>query len=145
MFDNTIIKLNNFATRARKAQCPAENILLLLPRCIQWSKCSQDVVADIENCKVCGQCPLTELFKLKQKYGVQCLVAGGGRQAVAAVKRKDVKAIIAVACTKELSAGIIATLPKPVIAIKNTQPCGFCNNTQVEIEKVEEAIKRIVR
>lgn len=145
MFDNTIIKLNNFATRARKVQVPAENVLLLLPRCIQWNKCSRDVIANIENCQGCGRCPIADLLKLKQKYGLQCLIAGGGRQAVAAVKRKDVKAIIAVACTKELSAGILATIPKPVLAIENTQPCGFCNNTQVETKKVEEAINRILR
>lgn len=145
MFTKTLITLNNLSTRLRRIRVQPENILLLLPHCLQWSECGQNLKEDINNCRRCGQCPIAEILKLQDRYNFQCLVASGGRQAIAAAKKKEIRVVIAVACSKELSAGILATVPKPVIAICNSQPCGFCHNTQVEINEVEDAIQSILQ
>jgi hypothetical protein len=38
-------------------------ILLLLPRCLQHSSCSQELSEDIKNCVGCGKCQIAEIVK----------------------------------------------------------------------------------
>jgi len=58
---------------------------------------------------------------------------------------KDVKpeAIVAVACERDLSSGIVDTYPLPVLGIPNERPFGPCLNTQVDLEKVKDAIRAL--
>jgi len=70
--------------------------------------------------------------------------AGGGRRAVEEVKRADTHAVVAVACEKDLVAGVLATLPKPVLAVHNTRPCGACRDTSVDPDEVEKAIRSLL-
>ena len=59
------------------------------------------------------------------------------------VAKADPKAIIAVACERDLTSGIQDVFPIPVIAIFNERPFGPCFNTRVSIAKVEEAIRML--
>ena len=144
MFERQIIKFYNGVTKLRKTRVPPENLLLMLPHCLQWSECTQNIVADLGNCKRCGKCAMAALLELAETYGIQHCVASGGRQAAAAVRDPSVKAVVAVACEKELAQGILATLPKPIVAVENAQPCGFCHNTTVDCAKVETAIRSVL-
>lgn len=144
MFAKSILRLNNFVTKLRRPRVKPENLLLLFPHCLQWSECPHNILHDINNCQRCGKCPVKGLLALSEKYGIQCRSASGGRQAVAYVKRDDVKAIVAIACEKELSQGVLATLPKPIVCVPNAQPCGFCHNTTVDVDEVEKAVRRLL-
>ncbi len=62
---------------------------------------------------------------------------------MALARSRDVKAIIAVACEKELRSGIIACLPKPVVALINMRPNGPCCETDIDVDEVERAIVRL--
>lgn len=141
MFETSKVRLNNLITRFRRVKVAPENLLLLLPHCLQWSDCPMNIVPDIDACKRCGKCRIANLVELKAKYGIQCAAASGGRQAVALVRSRDVKAVVAVACEKELAEGVLAAFPKPVFAVFNEQPCGYCNSTTVDPEAVEAAIR----
>ena len=56
---------------------------------------------------------------------------------------RDVRpeAIVAVACERDLSSGLVDTYPIPIIGIPNDRPFGPCLNTQVDLDKVREAIQ----
>jgi hypothetical protein len=82
---------------------------------------------------------------LADRYGVKLFVATGGRRAAERASRDDVKAIVAVACEKELRAGLFAALPKPVLATGIDWPCGPCKDTTVDFEQVEEAVRWFLR
>ena len=41
-------------------------------------------------------------------------------------------------------AGVLATLPKPVLAVHNTRPCGACRDTSVDPDEVEKAIRSLL-
>lgn len=122
----------------------AANLLLLLPHCLQRTECGEKVQADVNRCKRCGQCRIAGLLELRDRYGIQCAVASGGREAVNIVRRKDVKAVVAVACEKELVEGIRGAFPKPVLAVCNTRPRGPCRHTEVDISRVEAAIEELL-
>lgn len=84
-----------------------------------------------------------ELAGLRDGFGVVACVVGGGRQALAHTRRPDVKAVVAVACRKELLQGIRAAFPKPVYAVLNSTPEGACKNTVVDPAAVADAIRAL--
>jgi hypothetical protein len=72
-------------------------------------------------------------------------VATGGRLALELAKAEGVKAIVAVACEKELQAGLTGVFPKPSLGIINLRPHGPCRDTDVDLGEVEEAIAWLLR
>ncbi|OGV68960.1 MAG: hypothetical protein A2283_16975 [Lentisphaerae bacterium RIFOXYA12_FULL_48_11] len=144
MWRRLFIRLNNRITALRKVRVPAGNILLILPHCLHNSSCRQDVLRSLDECKLCGQCSLAGIVRTRNDFGVITSIAGGGSQAVIQTRREDVKAVVAVACEKELFQGILEAFPKPVIAILNETPEGPCRNTNVDINKVISAIQSLL-
>ncbi len=128
----------------RKIRVPAKNILLLLPRCLQHDECTQKVSHAITECSRCGRCNLKEIADLENRYGIQVLIASGGRQAVAAARDPKIKLIVAVACAKELLFGILGVFPKPVLAVYNCQTNGPCVNTRVNTDQLEETLRKVI-
>ena len=144
MISKLVIGLNNFANRFRMLKSKPEGILLLVPHCLQKTSCGRNVIHDIDQCAHCGQCNVTDIIKLRDKHGIQCNIASGGRQAIAMVRDASVNIVVAVACEKELSDGIMAAFPKPVVAVPNIRPEGPCKNTKVNMELADKAIESLL-
>lgn len=100
---------------------------------------------DVANCRRCGQCTVARFAELAELTGVQVFMATGGRQAAARAAEPGVKAIVAVACEKELRAGIFASIPKAVFGQTIQWPCGACKDTTVSFERVEDAVRWFLR
>ncbi len=141
----TAIPLLNWMTRVRRPRCPPEAVLLLLPRCLQNSRCDQKLTRAIDQCEGCGKCKIAAILKLRDRCGFRVAVAAGGRQALRLAKQAHIKGVIAVACEKELSEGLRALFPKPVIGVSNRLPNGPCEDTDVMIQDVEKALACIIR
>lgn len=137
-FQLFIIELNNRLVRSGKYR--AGTLLLLLPHCLQVSDCEVRITHNIANCKKCGKCEIKDLIDISEKGGLRLFVATGGTIARRVVKEARPEAIIAVACERDLSSGLVDTYPLPVIGILNERPFGPCVNTRVDLGKVEEAI-----
>jgi hypothetical protein len=133
-----IIRLNNRLVMSGKYS--ADSMLILLPHCIQVSECDIRITHNIANCKRCGKCGINDLIAISEREGVKLFVATGGTIARRIVKDSRPDAIIAVACERDLSGGIVDTYPLPVIGILNERPFGPCLDTKVDMKKVEEAI-----
>ncbi len=140
-----LLRVNNFITRLRCRKVEPKHILLLVPHCLQWQTCNRNVKADLANCVRCGNCKVADLLALSERYGVRVELVSGGRKAVAAVREDSVKAVVAVACGKELSAGLKAIFPKKTLAVRNRQPEGPCVNTTVDVNTVEDAIVQFIK
>lgn len=139
------VKFLNAVTRLRRSRCRPGDLLILSPSCLQRSECSQKITNDVNECRRCGQCKVKDLIELSEKYGARCAVATGGRLAVELVGQKHVKAIVAVACEKELQEGMRAVFPKPGLGIINMRPHGPCKDTDVDLAEAEEAIAWLLR
>ncbi|WP_199873017.1 DUF116 domain-containing protein [Inediibacterium massiliense] len=137
-------QINNKLILSSHISVSKEDILILLPHCIQKSICPHKITTNIENCKRCGLCNIDELLKLKEKYKVQIFVATGGTLARKIIKELKPKLIIAVACERDLSSGIKDVQSIPVIGILNERPEGPCVNTCVNVEKIEKTIKYFI-
>lgn len=144
MFNRLIISLNKALRKVRRGRAKPENVLLLLPHCLQNKSCDCDLSESIQNCRECGKCKIKDLKSLQEQFQCKAKVVGGGQEAINAARDKNVQTVIAVACEKELAAGILSILGKKVHAIHNKQPFGPCKNTDVEIGLVRETLERVV-
>jgi len=99
-------------------------ILTLLPRCLK-----RDLKKRAR--EICGRFP-------------DCIIhtAPGGSEARLIIKETAPRAIIAVACERDLVSGIHEVAPKiPVIGIPNTRPLGPCKDTSMDLDELESALK----
>lgn len=137
--------INNLIVKANTEKKDKDKILILLPHCLQNAQCDIKITNDIENCKSCGRCDIGDILKLKEKYGINIVVATGGTLAREWIKKTRPQCIIAVACERDLSSGINDIKHIPVMGVLNDRPNGPCFNTRIDIEKIEEAIKLFLK
>ncbi|WP_258359451.1 DUF116 domain-containing protein [Moorella sulfitireducens] len=137
----SFIEMNNQLVRLQGLRIEPGKILLLAPHCLQWSDCPHKITIDVYNCRRCGRCPVDSLHAVAEKYCVRLAVATGGTLARHFVKQYRPRAVVAIACERDLTSGIQDTQPMPVLGILNLRPHGPCLNTQVNISQVEQAIE----
>lgn len=138
-FQRFVIGLNNRLVRAEGVR--TKKLLLLLPHCLQINDCTIRLTHNIRNCEGCGRCEIRDLIRIADDNRLELFVATGGTLARRIVKDVRPEAIIAVACERDLSSGIVDTYPLPILGISNERPFGPCVNTQVDLARVEEAIR----
>ena len=136
----SFIALNNELVRKHIRKVPADRILLLTPHCLQFDKCPHKITRNVENCHQCGKCGVGKMLALAHEHGCKFVVATGGTLARQMVMEARPKAIVAVACERDLTSGIQDVFPVPVLGVFNERPFGPCFNTRVSVDKLEEAI-----
>ncbi len=138
--ERSFLAVNNALVQALFRRIAGSRILILLPSCLQFLKCQQKVVEDIANCKGCGRCDIANLVPIKERYRLALSVATGGSVARSLIKALRPAGIIAVACERELVAGISEQTHIPVIGLPNQRPEGPCRNTRIDPVMVEKAV-----
>jgi hypothetical protein len=136
----SFIELNNHLVQSNHHRTRPNQLLVLLPHCIQDFDCQIKITGNIKNCKGCGKCEIKDLIELSDQYQVKIAVATGGTLARRIIVENRPEAIVAVACELDLTSGIQDSYPIPVIGILNERPNGPCFNTKVDIQKVKDAI-----
>jgi len=139
------IEVNNNLVKSKKLLLAGNQIMILLPHCLQDSECPHKITMDINNCKHCGKCCICELIDLSEKYHAVLKVATGGTLARKFIEECKPGGVVAVACERDLSAGIQDAGYLPVIGVLNCRPNGPCINTNVELDKVEQALMTICK
>ena len=135
------VKLNNSYIYSNTYNFDIKDILILIPHCIQKNSCKLKVTNKIENCVQCGLCNVSDLVKLKEKTGINIVLATGGTLARKMIIENKPKAAIAVACERDLTSGIQDMNHIPVLGVFNKRPNGPCIDTFIDIHEVEKAIK----
>lgn len=135
------VKLNNKYIYSNKYNIKNEEILILIPHCVQKNSCKLKVTTNIETCAKCGLCNIGDLVKLKEKTNVNIFVATGGTLARKIIIDNKPKAIIAVACERDLTAGVQDVRKIPVLGVFNKRPNGPCVDTNIDVKEIKEAMK----
>jgi hypothetical protein len=138
----SFLNFNNEIVLSAAANISHRNILLLLPHCLQRSDCDVRITSDINSCKDCGRCDITDIKILADKYQVKAAVATGGSLARKLIKDLNPDVIVAVACHRDLIAGVRDTWKVPIYAVLNERPKGPCFETTVSTKTIEFAIKK---
>jgi hypothetical protein len=140
----SFVAVNNALVRAAKKRIKSGRILLLLPHCLQNSKCRHKVTNDMANCQRCGQCLLADLARISEEYGLAVAVATGGTLARRLIGEIKPVAILAVACERDLVSGIQDAYPIPVYGVLNQRPHGPCRDTVVDLEFLKQGLSLLL-
>lgn len=140
----SFVAMNNSLVVSQRLTVHPDRVLILLPHCLQLEGCDIKVTGGIEKCARCGRCNISGLAELAEKYRIDISVATGGTLARKIIVEKRPKLVIAVACERDLTAGIKDCYPLPVIGIFNERPNGPCVDTLVEVAKIEQALLSVL-
>lgn len=135
------IDLMNRVTLVQQITVRPEELLLLTPHCLQNDQCAHKVTRDVHNCRQCGRCQVGDLLALAERYGIGFMIVTGGTLARQMIGQCRPKAVIAVACERDLMSGMNDVFPLPVIGLMNQRPHGPCFNTVVDTDKIEKVIQ----
>lgn len=132
----SFVKVNNSFMSNNKLQYSSQDILILLPHCIQNYNCTYRITNDIKNCADCNKCVISELKKISRNYKVKVAIATGGTLARKIIVEAKPKCIIAVACQRDLVDGLLDVFPIPVYGLLNIRPFGPCINTTLDPNEI---------
>ncbi len=137
------IELNNIVVESDNIKYKTEEIMLLLPHCLQNCECSLKVTSNPEVCKRCGRCKIGELLDYSKKRNISMFIATGGTVAREIIRQNNPKLIVSVACERDLMSGILDVKGIPVMGVTNKQPNGPCINTDVDISAIEKKVEQL--
>lgn len=138
-------RLNNKIVMDRERSYEPNEVLIITPHCLQKTTCTVKITHDLQHCKECGDCDVSSLVNLAKKWSVNVLVVTGGTVARKVIKDKRPGFIIAVACERDLTSGLMDTKKIPVYAIINERPEGPCMNTRFDINEMEELLNQLIK
>jgi len=135
------VDLINRAT-LKKGPFAPEQVLLLLPHCLQKADCLYKITFNVENCRECQRCPVGILKAFARERGLKLAVAAGGTAARRIVKEIKPQVVIAVACEWDLFSGI-NDIPVHSLGLLNLRPKGPCFETLIEFDKLYNYINQL--
>lgn len=114
---------NGLATVRARAGIRPDELLLLLPRCLD-------------------KAGMQGVMNVSAQYGVPLFVAARGRYAREMIARTRPKAVVAIACERDLVSGIHDVATRlPVLGTTLGLPEGPCKNTTVDLASLETRIR----
>ena len=136
-----IIFLNNCDILSHNYNIRPENILVILPHCVQAVECKIRITFNPEYCRRCGKCNVGKLVGYSEKMKFRLAIATGGTLARKIIRETSPEAIIAVACHRDLMEGILDIRKIPVLGLLNRiGKNGPCVGTDFDPDKVMEYI-----
>ena len=137
------IHIHNRVTCATlKKDFKPEEILVLLPHCLQLETCVCKITLDINECLGCGHCVIAGMKEFAAE-GIRVKVVPGGTIARKIIKQYQPRFILAVACENDLSQGLMGISKCPVIGVVNKRPHGPCRETTCSVPKIAAILKKI--
>jgi len=122
---NSFMKVHNILLPGHRFLSP-KDLMVLLPRCLQRDDFGY-------------------MRQLRDKYEFEMVTAGGGQEARKKIETSRPRAIIAVACERDLLSGFLEVNPRiPVIGLPITRPEGPCKNTMVNRSELESLLRKFI-
>lgn len=141
----THVEFRNRLNEIAYKKVPYKRRILLLPHCLRNSKeCKAEYGPEGLQCTECGKCKLSQLVKEARKLGYKgVFILPGGSMVENIVKKYKPRAVLGVACYKEVMLGF-DTLKKEEIAVQGVLLTrAGCINTDVNVDDVIEKMKLI--
>lgn len=143
--EQSFIEVNNALVLSKdRGVIKPEDVLILAPHCLQNSECTHRITINIKNCLRCGRCNVADLLGLAEEYGVKLAVVTGGTLARKVVVENRPRAIVAIACERDLTSGIQDIYPLPTLGVLNIRPEGPCFNTKVDLQQVRKNLEHFL-
>lgn len=119
---SALLVFNRLSGTRTRANSPGD-LLILLPRCL--SKTSMQTA-----------------LRISEKYGVAAFVASRGRYARQMIAKRRPRAVVAVACERDLVSGVGDVAHRlPVLGSTLAMPEGPCRNTELDAATFENQLR----
>jgi uncharacterized protein len=138
------VEINNILVQSKKRKYLPEDVLLLLPHCLQNSECGYKVTNNIGNCHRCGKCCIGDISEIANEKGISAVVVTGGTIARKIVSEHNPKLVLSVACERDLTSGIADIGNVPAVGVINERPNGPCFNTHIDANIIKESIEKLI-
>lgn len=125
--DNAAVAVYNRLAWAREWRVRANELLILIPRCL--SRTALEGVMDIA-----------------KRHDVATFVATRGAYARQAIRERRPKAVVAVACERDMISGLRDVAGRlPVLGLTMQLPNGPCKDASLDLVKMEAFVKKYLR
>jgi hypothetical protein len=129
-------------SRAFKAK-KATKALVLLPHCIQATRCKLSIREDIQSCQKCGKCRVADLAIATKQHNWNVCISPRSHLAYKEVRKYNPDLIIAVACPDRLVKGLLRVPEIPSYTIPLELPHGMCVDTTFDFRELSGAVERL--
>jgi hypothetical protein len=123
---NAAVKLYDKLALTRRRRVGRNELLILIPRCL-----ARDA--------------LESVLGVARQHDVAVFVATRGQLARRAIRERKPKAVVAVACERDMVTGLDDVAGHvPVLGVTLTLPSGPCKDTRLDLGRLEEFVQRYV-
>lgn len=125
--DHASVEVYDRLALARTRSVSPDELLILIPRCLSRSA-------------------LDGVLEIARRYDVAAFVATRGQLARRVIKERRPKAVVAVACERDMISGLHDVAGRvPVLGLTMQLPNGPCKDASIDIAKMEEFVKKYLR
>jgi hypothetical protein len=125
--DNAAIAVYNRLAWAREWRVRANEMLILIPRCL-------------------SRTALDGVMEIAKRYDVATFVATRGAYARQAIRERRPKAVVAVACERDMVSGLHDVAGRlPVLGLTMQLPNGPCKDASLDLTQMEEFVRKYLR
>lgn len=142
--ESSFVAVSNCIIKNRHIKVPPDRLLVVTPHCLQLATCPHKITRDPNNCKRCGGCDIGALVTMAEEMGFHFFVVTGGTLARQTVVKIRPKAVVAIACERDLASGIQDVYPIPSVGVLNLRPNGPCYNTHVDLAEFRKAVEELL-
>jgi len=136
--DRLFIDMKNDINRGAFRKIKPKDKILFLPQCLRNPKCRAKVNGFGYDCVDCCGCKASQLKRGAEKLGYRVFIVPGGSMVFKAIEKLKPKAVIGVACLKELLPAVEEIhLPLQTVELSKVG----CINTDVDINKTLEVLR----
>ncbi len=135
--DRLFIEMKNDIHRNNFRKISPKDKIVFLPQCLRNPKCRARIKDFGYNCVDCCNCKASQIKKLAEKLGYSVFIVPGDSMVFRAIKELKPKAVVGIACLKELVAALEEIkLPLQTVELSKTG----CINTDVNISDISKIL-----
>ena len=142
-FIEALTAAQNSRVQRHLARRPASTILLIMPRCVSRRGCCNEARHDLAACRDCRDCPLGDIARLCDRFGVRALVAYRSHIAFAIARREKPDLIIASACHDRLIKALRSVPEYPALLAPLAGMEKMCVNADIDLVWFEEQLRAV--
>ncbi len=135
---------NNQRVRAAFTFRRARRALILLPHCIQMSRCKAGILDDLQACYDCGLCPVGDYMNAALLNRWDGRITNRSHKAYREAREYRPDLVVAVSCTDRLLKGLTKMPEIPCYVIPLVLPHGMCVDTDFSVPHLFSAMEALV-
>ena len=136
---------HNHQVRESFGQRKARRALILLPHCIQWSRCRAEILDDLGACYDCDKCSVGDFMHAALAGRWESRITNRSHKAYREAREYSPDLIVAVSCTDRLLKGLIKLPETPAYVIPLSLAHGMCVDTDFSVPHLMAAMECLVQ